>query len=77
MSVSDVLLEVIDSRIRRASKPAVMFAEVDTASPLTVTFPGDTAAVPVSRLDSYTPTIGDTAVLLRVGTRFVAIGDLA
>ena len=77
MSVPDVLLEVIDRRILRASKPGSRFAEVTVVSPLTVTFPGDTAAVPVSRLSSYAPTVGDTAILLRVGTRFVALGALA
>ena len=77
MSVSKVLFEAIDSRILRASKPGAAFAQVDVASPLTVTFPGDTVAVPVSRLSSYSPTVGDTAILLRVGTRFVALGALA
>ena len=77
MGVSDVLLDVIDARVRRGARPDGGFAAVTTAAPLTVTFPGDTAAVPLSRLASYTPTIGDTAVLLRVGTRWVAIGSLA
>lgn len=73
----DVLLEVIDRRIARRDVPAAGFAEVTTDSPLTVTFPGDSAAVPMSRLSSYTPTVGETAVLLRVGSRWVAIGALA
>lgn len=77
MGVPDVLLEVIDRRIAKSIKPATRFAAVTTASPLTVTFPGDTGAVPMSRLASYTPTTGATVVLLRVGTRFVAIGELA
>ena len=73
----DMLLEVIDRRIARRDMPAARFAEVTTTGPLTVTFPGDSAAVPMSRLSSYAPTVGDTVVLLRVGSRWVAIGALA
>ena len=73
----ELLLEVIDRRIARRTVPVAGFAEVTTASPLQVTFPGDTAAVPMSRLASYSPTVGDTAVLLKVGSRWVAIGAVA
>ena len=71
------LLEVIDRRIARRTVPVAGFAEVTTAVPLTVTFPGDTAAVPMSALAGYVPTVGDTAVLVRVGSRWVAVGSLA
>ena len=76
MGVPDVLLDVVDGRVARATKPAARFAEVTGTSPLLVEFPGDTESVRVSRLSSYSPSIGQTAILLRVGTRFVAIGAL-
>jgi hypothetical protein len=77
MGTPDVLLEVIDRRIGRAVRPGAVFATVASTSPLTVTFPGDSSAVPVSREKTYTPVFGETAVLLRVGTRWVAVGGLA
>ena len=77
MGVPDVLLEVIDRRISRAMRPGSRFAEVTATSPLMVEFPGDTESVRVPRLGGYSPTVGDTVILLRVGTRFVAIGALA
>lgn len=73
----DVLLAAVDRKIAKAAKREVWFAEVAAVSPLTVTFPGDTAAVAVLRLSSYSPSVGDTAVLVRAGTRWVAIGVLA
>ena len=73
----ELLLEVIDRRIARQAVPAAGFAEVTTVGPLTVTFPGDSAAVPMSALAGYVPTVGDTAVLVRVGSRWVAVGSLA
>jgi hypothetical protein len=77
MGTPDVLLEVIDRRIGRASRPAAVFATVSSTAPLLVTFPGDTTAVPVSREKTFTPVFGETALLIRVGTRWVAIGALA
>jgi hypothetical protein len=77
MGAPDMLLEVIDRRIDRAVRPGAVFATVSSTSPLLVTFPGDTSAVPVSRMKTYTPVFGETSVLVRVGTRWVAVGGLA
>ena len=73
----EVLLAAVDRKIAGAAKREVWFAEVAAVSPLTVTFPGDTAAVAVGRLSSYTPSVGDTAVVVKVGTRWLAIGAKA
>lgn len=75
--VPELLLDVVDARVAAGVPSTARFAEVSQTSPLTVTFLGDTSAVAMARLDSYSPTLGDTAVLLKVGTRFVAIGALA
>jgi len=71
-----MLLDVIDRRVARQTPAAAGFAEVTTVGPLTVTFPGDSTAVPMSALSGYSPTVGDTAVLLKVGSRWVAVGSL-
>lgn len=76
MDLSRMLLDTVDRAVARQG-PTVLFGEVAVASPLTVTLAGDTSAVPVSRLASYTPTVTDTVVLLHVGSRWVAIGALA
>lgn len=76
MNVSRALLAVIDRRVARSVVVSSRFAEVTTVSPLTVTFSGDSAAVPMSALSGYAPTVGDTAVLVLVGSRYVAIGSL-
>lgn len=55
----------------------IRWATVAQTSPLTVTFPGDSEAVAVSRLKSYTPTLDEQAVILQVGARWVAIGGIA
>ena len=79
MNVSDLILDAVRREVARQLSEVrqVRWATVTTASPLTVTFPGDTAAVAVGRLDSYTPTVDDTAVLVKAGTRWLAIGAKA
>ena len=79
MDVSQLILDVVAREVARQLSDVrqVRWASVSVADPLTVTFPGDTAAVSVGRLDSYTPTVGDTAVLVKAGTRWVAIGAKA
>ena len=79
MDISQVILDAVRREVARqlADVRQVRWATVTAVSPLTVTFPGDSAAVPVGRLDSYTPTVDDTAVLVKAGTRWIAIGDKA
>lgn len=49
---------------------------VRSTSPLTVEFPGDSAATPVSRLGSYTPSVDDVVQVDRVGLRLVVQGAI-
>lgn len=70
---------VLELFARPASTPRVLYGEVTVSSPLTVRFPGTSAADAVEgalRLKSYSPAVGETAVLVQVGPAYVAIGAL-
>lgn len=75
MAVPDMLLEVIDRRVSRAvsRNKTTDHATVTAVSPsLTVTFDGDTAAVPMLAADGLTLTVGDVVGLTRFGSRWYA-----
>lgn len=77
MSITDQIIAAVRREVRRQLQPPVRWATVTQASPLQVEFPGDTASTPVSQLAGYAPTVGEQAVLLRVGRRWVAVGEVA
>ena len=72
MKLSDAILAAMPAK----PETFVRWATVTQAVPLKVQFPGDSASVAVSKLASYTPTLNAQTVLLKVGTRFIAIGEL-
>lgn len=77
MDVADVIAETVEREVSRQLKagPRVGWGTVTQASPLKVRRPGDTVGTRVGRVDSYTPTVGDRVVLVKVGkTRWVALG---
>ena len=56
----------------------VAWGDVISTSPTLVRFAGDTADTQVDgRMSSYTPTTSDRVVCLRVGARWIILGDLA
>ena len=77
MNVSDLILDAVRREVARQLSEVreVRWGTVETASPLTVTLPGDTATVGVSAVDGFTPTVGATVVLLKVGNRLWAIAE--
>jgi hypothetical protein len=70
----DALLDQLPGR--DAAGPTVTFGEVTATAPLTVRFNGTAAADAVQGVQpaGYTPAVGDTAVLLKVGSTWLAIG---
>lgn len=57
--------------------PPVTFGKVTATSPLTIQFNGTAPADAVSgplALSTYSPTVGDNVVLLKVGPAYVALG---
>lgn len=79
MDVAELILDAVRREVSRQLSDVreVRWGTVSTASPLEVTFPGDSEAVPVSAIDGYSPTAGATVVLLKVGRRWWAIGEKA
>ena len=77
MDVSQIILDAVRREVSRQLSDVrqVRWATVTSTSPFTVTLPGDSEAVPVAAIDGYTPTVGATCVLLKVGTRLWAIGE--
>ena len=78
MNVPDLILDAVRREVARqlADVREVRWGTVDTVSPLMVTMPGDTASIPVSAVDGYTPTAGAKVVVLKVGKRGLwAIGE--
>lgn len=51
-------------------------ATVTATSPLRVRFPGETAAVTVARTSGWTATVDAIVVTVRVGSGWVAIGQV-
>ena len=77
MDVSDLIAEAVEREVSRQLKDAtkVGWGTVTQVSPLRVRRPGDTVGTRVGRVDSYTPTVDDRVVLVKVGrTRWVALG---
>lgn len=76
MTALDDLLE----QLPPADAPdAWTFGEVTATAPLTVRFNGTAAADAVAgpvALSTYTPAVGDKAVLIRLGPLWIAIGTL-
>ena len=72
MNLSDTILAVMPAK----PETFVRWATVTQASPLLVQFPGDSASVAVSKLAGYTPTLNAQTVLLKAGSRFIAMGEL-
>ncbi len=71
------LSKVILSAMPPKPDPLVRWATVTQATPtLAVKFPGDSASVTVSKLTNYTPTLSAQCVLLKAGSRWIAIGEL-
>lgn len=54
----------------------VLLGSVVTLSPLTARLDGTSTAVPVKRLASYTPAVGDRVALLVVGVQVLTLGKI-
>ena len=76
MHLPDQLLRAVEREVRRRRPEFVRWATVTQESPLRVKFPADTADTSVKRLSSYSPTLNEQVVLLRVGSRFIAVGGI-
>lgn len=77
--MADLVRELLDAVAPRDVRdvPELPWAIVSQATPLEVTFPGDSAGVPVSPARSYSaPAVGDRVVVARVGRALVALGAL-
>lgn len=70
-----LIAELLEPPTPERERPWTTAGEVTSTSPLRVEVDG----VPVGarRLAGYSPTLGDRAVLLRVGVEWVAIGAVA
>ncbi|HSG29506.1 MAG TPA: hypothetical protein VLA34_13585 [Candidatus Krumholzibacterium sp.] len=72
---------IVDEIIKAAqTKPALVTAWGDVlgVSPTLVRFAGDTADTQIDNwLTSYTPTTNDRVILLKVGSTWVILGDIA
>lgn len=78
--MSEEARQVIRQSARAAERGAeqarsTTFGVVTDDSPLTVRFNGATAGVEVLKLTSYTPTVADEVVLLRVGLDWICLGE--
>lgn len=76
MSGVDASARILDLLPQSESR-AIEWAVVKQLSPLRVQFPGDTVTVEVPREKTYTPALEERAILLRVGSAWVAIGAIA
>lgn len=71
-----VLRDAIAAEVsRQLPRSEVLYGTVTDVDPLTVTLRGDTAPIPARPVDGYTPTVGATAVMLRVGQAVWAIAE--
>lgn len=74
MSALDPLLEAI-RQSRDAPEDWTCLGSVTDNSPLTVMVDGEeSSSGPYTRLDAYTPTVGDRVLMLRVSTSLVVLG---
>lgn len=53
-------------------------AFVTTTSPLTITYPGETVALPARRDASYSPTVGDKVAVIQLdGSKLLVLCKIA
>lgn len=72
-----LLEELADDPENQPGEVPTTWGEVTTASPLEVTFAGDTTPVRVTRkIDAYLPVVADTVALVRFGSKWVAVGKI-
>jgi hypothetical protein len=77
-AIQEAVALEIDRQVREQGLRPVRWAVVKSAVPFQVRFPGDTVNTPMvaSRLyEAAGPTVGARALLVRFGTRWVAVDE--